>query len=106
MTIESEVTKSGPEAERPKTVRAGRTKDTPVRAKRPAEGARRAEDDGQPGRLLTLTEAAFRLGRVHRTTIMRWVKEGKLNCVRLSRKAILFEPGEIERFIREHRYSG
>jgi excisionase family DNA binding protein len=56
--------------------------------------------------LLTLTEAAYRLGRVHRTTIMRWVKEGRLRCVRLSRKAILFETGEIDRFIREHRYSG
>ena len=56
--------------------------------------------------LLTLTEAAFRLGRVHRTTIMRWVKEGRLRCVRLSRKAILFEVAEIDRFIKEHRYSG
>ena len=65
--------------------------------------------DGDPQRstrLLTLTEAAYRLGNVHRTTIMRWVKEGRLNCVRLSRKAILFEPKEIERFITEHRQSG
>ena len=54
-------------------------------------------------RLMTLSEAAYRLGNVHRTTIMRWVKDGKLHCVRLSRKAIMFEPGEIERFIREHR---
>jgi len=52
---------------------------------------------------MTLSEAAYRLGNVHRTTIMRWVKDGKLHCVRLSRKAIMFEPGEIERFIREHR---
>ena len=57
-------------------------------------------------RLLTLSEAAFRLGRVHRTTVMRWVKEGGLRCVRLSRKAILFEPAELERFIRDHRSSG
>ncbi len=62
--------------------------------------------DGNEAPLLTLTEAAFRLGRVHRTTIMRWVKEGRLRCVRLSRKAILFEIVEIDRFIREHRYSG
>ncbi len=62
--------------------------------------------NGSEAPLLTLTEAAFRLGRVHRTTIMRWVKEGRLRCVRLSRKAILFEIGEIDRFIREHRYSG
>ncbi|RPH92059.1 DNA-binding protein [candidate division KSB1 bacterium] len=59
-----------------------------------------------PGRLLTLTETAFRLGGVHRTTVMRWVKEGRLHCVRLSRKAILFESAEIEKFIREHRSTG
>ncbi len=62
-------------------------------------------DNDDPTRLLTLTEAAFRLGRVHRTTVMRWVKEGKLRCVRLSRKAILFEPVELDRFIHEHRSS-
>ena len=62
--------------------------------------------DGQEPSLLTLTEAAQMLGHVHRTTIMRWVKEGRLNCIRLSRKAILFEVTEIDRFIREHRYSG
>ena len=66
--------------------------------------AKRGDAD-DPTRLLTLTEAAFRLGRVHRTTVMRWVKEGKLRCVRLSRKAILFEPAELDRFIHEHRSS-
>ena len=66
----------------------------------------RDSDAQRSSRLLTLTEAAFRLGNVHRTTIMRWVKEGRLDCVRLSRKAILFEPKEIDRFIAEHRQSG
>lgn len=56
--------------------------------------------------LLTLGEAAQHLGHVHRTTIMRWVREGRLKCIRLSRKAILFEPTELDRFVREHRYSG
>jgi excisionase family DNA binding protein len=56
--------------------------------------------------LLTLTEAAQLLGHVHRTTIMRWVKENRLRCIRLSRKVILFELAEIERFVREHRHSG
>ncbi len=65
-----------------------------------------AATDGQEPTLLTLTEAAQLLGHAHRTTIMRWVKEGRLSCIRLSRKAILFELVEIERFIREHRYSG
>ena len=104
MTLITETANPGTDSERPKTERAGRVKETAPRSKK-ADGAARSEDE-QPGRLITLTEAAFRLGRVHRTTIMRWVKEGKLKCVRLSRKAILFEPGEIDRFIREHRYSG
>ena len=104
MTQLSETVSPGMESERPKIERAGRIKDTLTRGKK-SEGVARSDED-QPGRLITLTEAAFRLGRVHRTTIMRWVKEGKLKCVRLSRKAILFEPGEIDRFIKEHRYSG
>jgi excisionase family DNA binding protein len=69
-------------------------------AKKPSAPAPDAE------RLLTLSEAAFRLGQVHRTTVMRWVKDGRLHCVRLSRKAILFEEDELDRFIRDHRSSG
>ncbi|MBU0510028.1 helix-turn-helix domain-containing protein [bacterium] len=65
-----------------------------------------ADDRKHEERLLTLAEASFQLGRVHRTTVMRWVKEGKLRCVRLSRKAIRFEPEELDRFIREHRSTG
>lgn len=67
------------------------------------ERERRSREKEQSDRLLTLSEAAFRLGRVHRTTVMRWVKEGKLCCIRLSRKAILFEPNELDRFVKEHR---
>lgn len=74
--------------------------------RKPASDHNRATEEESAARLITLTEAAFRLGRVHRTTIMRWVREGKLKCVRLSRKAILFEPGELDRFIQDHRYSG
>lgn len=65
----------------------------------------RANQDSPQG-LLTLSEAAELLGRVHRTTIMRWVREDRLKCVRLSRKVILFERDEINRFIREHRAAG
>lgn len=70
------------------------------------DGTKRSRASDEHSRLVTLSEAAYRLGGVHRTTIMRWVKEGKLQCVRLSRKSILFEPSELERFIREHRYTG
>jgi len=78
-----------------------------------ASSRRRADGpdlNGRPApanpRLLTLSEAALHLGHVHRTTIMRWVREGRLRCIRLSRKAILFEQVELDRFVREHRYSG
>lgn len=83
------------------------TKRTPVASPpmRPQMHNGSAADNQEPT-LLTLTEAAQLLGHAHRTTIMRWVKEGRLSCIRLSRKAILFELAEIERFIREHRYSG
>ena len=85
--------------------RATKSKPATAAALRPAPFTSPA-GDGADDPLLTLTEAAFRLGRVHRTTIMRWVKEGRLRCVRLSRKAILFDAAEIDRFIREHRFSG
>lgn len=65
----------------------------------------RVNNDSPQG-LLTLSEAAEMLGRVHRTTIMRWVREDRLKCVRLSRKVILFERDEINRFVREHRAAG
>jgi excisionase family DNA binding protein len=86
------------------------TSSEPIKSGIPTTGRKQLPEKNQPedgdSRLITLTEAAFRLGRVHRTTIMRWVREGKLKCVRLSRKAILFEQVELDRFIREHRYSG
>lgn len=74
-----------------------------IRTKPPAA---KSKESPESDRLLTLSEAAFRLGHVHRTTVMRWVKDGRLKCVRLSRKAILFETTELDRFIREHRSSG
>ncbi len=88
---------------KPRTAKFKRTS-IPVSRGSAAGGLSANGSGGAP--LLTLTEAAFRLGRVHRTTIMRWVKEGRLRCVRLSRKAILFETAEIDRFIQEHRSSG
>lgn len=104
MTASNELSKSGMSGDRQKSD-PGDALDSAGR-KRLAETGVRAASDNESAPLLTLTEAAYRLGRVHRTTIMRWVKEGKLKCVRLSRKAILFEPAELDRFIREHRYSG
>lgn len=76
------------------------------RRSRPAEPDRPVRPGATSSPLLTLSEAAYHLGHVHRTTIMRWVREGRLKCIRLSRKAILFEPTELDRFVREHRFSG
>jgi excisionase family DNA binding protein len=86
--------------------RTKKIKHAPATALRSASPTALSGNGSGNAPLLTLTEAAYRLGRVHRTTIMRWVKEGRLRCVRLSRKAILFEMTEIDRFIQEHRYSG
>jgi len=83
-------------------------KSPPTRSssRRPADGSDLIGRFNAPNpRLLTLSEAALHLGHVHRTTIMRWVREGRLRCIRLSRKAILFEQAELDRFVREHRYS-
>ncbi len=101
-TARSEATTRPPKPQKIRT----KFKRTSVAASRAgASGGLGANGSGAPP-LLTLTEAAYRLGRVHRTTIMRWVKEGRLRCVRLSRKAILFETNEIDRFIQEHRSTG
>lgn len=78
----------------------------PVHGRRARAHPEAATQDADQKSLLTLTEAAQLLGHVHRTTIMRWVKENRLRCIRLSRKVILFELAEIERFVREHRHSG
>jgi excisionase family DNA binding protein len=94
---------SGRKSSAPPRRRSTRTKVLPTPL---ADAAAPRAASASADRLLTLSEAAFRLGRVHRTTVMRWVKEGGLRCVRLSRKAILFEPAELERFIRDHRSSG
>lgn len=90
-------------ASKPLRAGAGRTK---LPRKEHSDSAPKRTAAGSSERLLTLSEAAFRLGQVHRTTVMRWVKDGGLRCVRLSRKAILFEPAELERFICEHRSTG
>lgn len=77
-----------------------------VKATRTEGAIAQQMNSDSPQGLLTLFEAAEILGRVHRTTIMRWVRENRLKCVRLSRKVILFEREEINRFIREHRAAG
>ncbi|MGO9116058.1 MAG: helix-turn-helix domain-containing protein [Desulfomonilaceae bacterium] len=50
------------------------------------------------GKELTAEAAAARLC-VTKRTILRWAREGKIECVRASRKVVLFTSDAIERFL-------
>lgn len=50
--------------------------------------------------LLTLTDVADRLG-ISKVTLWRWIKNGKLSAVRLSKRTVYVRKDEVERFIRE-----
>lgn len=50
--------------------------------------------------LLTSAQVAERL-QVTTRTVRTWVREGRLDCIRLSSRAIRFDAAEIARFIDE-----
>jgi excisionase family DNA binding protein len=50
--------------------------------------------------LLTIPEAAQRI-RVSRATLFKFIKEGRLQVVRLSARKVLIRREELEKFIRE-----
>lgn len=50
--------------------------------------------------LLTPTEAASIL-KISKKTILRWAKEKKIECVRISKKTILFQAEAIDTFVNE-----
>jgi len=54
------------------------------------------------GGLLTYRQAAERLGLSHRT-VQKLCAEGLIEAVRFGRRAVRFEPAEIERFIDSRR---
>ena len=41
---------------------------------------------------------------VHPNTVLRWIKSGKLECVRLSKKSVHFTYDQIVNFIDKNRY--
>ncbi len=48
--------------------------------------------------LLGADEAASRL-RITKRTLLRWAREGKVECVRISAKVVLFTAEAIDRFV-------
>jgi excisionase family DNA binding protein len=49
--------------------------------------------------LLTLQEAADKLG-ISKVTLWRWIKDGKLTAVKLSRRIVYVRKDEIDRFLK------
>jgi excisionase family DNA binding protein len=52
--------------------------------------------------LLKSSEAATRLG-VSTSTLHRWVKAGRIECVQIERNSVYFTPEALEAFIQKHR---
>ena len=48
--------------------------------------------------LLSADEAASKL-KITKRTILRWAREGKIECVRISAKVVLFTAEAIDRFV-------
>ncbi len=58
--------------------------------------------DPLPPRLLSLREACRRIGVCDRT-LRAWIAAGRIAVVRLSRRAVRIEEGELARFVTAHR---
>ena len=52
--------------------------------------------------LLKSYAAANRLG-ISKSTLHRWVKAGKIECVQIERNAVYFTPAALEAFVQKHR---
>jgi excisionase family DNA binding protein len=52
--------------------------------------------------LLKSFDAASRLG-ISTTTLHRWVRSGRIECVRVERNSIYFTPAALEAFVQKHR---
>lgn len=64
-------------------------------------GERLEQADSSPF-LLKSTEVASHL-RISKSMLHRWVRAGKIECIRIERNAIYFTPEALEAFIRKHR---
>jgi len=52
--------------------------------------------------LLKSTDAALRLG-ISKSTLHRWVKAGRIECVQIERNAVYFTPEALAAFVQRHR---
>jgi excisionase family DNA binding protein len=52
--------------------------------------------------LLRSSEAASRLG-ISKSTLHRWVKAGRIECIQVERNAIYFTPEALAAFVEKHR---
>jgi excisionase family DNA binding protein len=52
--------------------------------------------------LLKSSDAAKQLG-VSTSTLHRWVKAGRIECIRIERNSVYFTPEALEAFIQKHR---
>jgi len=52
--------------------------------------------------LLKSSDAANRLG-VSTSTLHRWVRSGRIECVQVERNSIYFTPAALESFVQKHR---
>ena len=52
--------------------------------------------------MMKAVEAANILG-VDKSTIHRWVKAGKIECIRIERNSVYFTQDQIDEFIDRHR---
>jgi|SRR5271157_2889131 len=53
--------------------------------------------------LISADEAASRL-RITKRTLLRWAREGKIECVRISAKVVLFTAEAIDRFVQSRTF--
>ncbi len=73
----------------------------PVESKvRMSRAAKRLREAGVPPLVFTIEEAAALL-RVHRSTVYRLVKEGKLERVYIGRRSARITRESLERFVRD-----
>jgi excisionase family DNA binding protein len=52
--------------------------------------------------LLKSSEAATRLG-ISKSTLHRWVKAGKIECIQVERNAVYFTEAALAAFVERHR---
>ncbi len=58
--------------------------------------------DSNTDKLLTMKEVRERLGNIHENTLYRYIKDGLIPIVRISRTKRFITQESLEKFIKEH----